>query len=177
MIKLLLYISQPISYVQLFNFFLGADVPCQSLLLSFLLVGKVDLATIVIDIYGSLFLIVWGGVFGRKEIVGSLKTVSILGLISSYYFFKPYWTGSQCGETNPFLQFWIYLMHVILYLIRTPIYTLYILGCLFFYINKSWSLIKTKNKKQKKLSLTKGTNKLPKAQIKKRERHRMPQYV
>ena len=86
---------------------------CQCLLLGYLLASKVDLATIVMEIYGWLFLIVWRGVFGRKEIVGVLKTMSILCLISSFYFSKPYWTGSQCRETNLFLQFWIYLIYVI----------------------------------------------------------------
>ena len=83
---------------------------CQCLLLSFLLVGKVDLVTIVMDIYGLLFLIVWCGVFGRKEIVSVLKTVIVLCLISSFYFSEPWF---MCGETNPFLQFWIYLVYVI----------------------------------------------------------------
>ena len=82
---------------------------CQCQLLSFLHAGKVDLVAIVMDIYGLLFLIVWCGVFGKKEIVDVLKTVSILCLISSYYFLEPYWTGYQCGENNPFLQFWILL--------------------------------------------------------------------
>ena len=76
---------------------------CQSLLLRFLLAGRVDLVAVVMDINGSLFLIVWCGVFGRKEIVGDLTIVSILCLISSYYFLEPYWTGCQCRETNPFL--------------------------------------------------------------------------
>ena len=44
---------------------------CQCLLLSFLLVGKVDLVAIKMEIYGWLFLIVWCGVFGRKEVVAS----------------------------------------------------------------------------------------------------------
>ena len=98
---------------------------CQCLLLSFLLAGKVDLVTIVMEIYGWLFLIVWCGVFGRKEIVGVLKTMSVLCLISSFYFSEPYWTGFQCGETNIFLQFWIYLIYVIfVFDMYTPIYSL-----------------------------------------------------
>ena len=44
---------------------------CQCLLLSFLLAGKVDLVAIKMEIYGWLFLIVWCGVFGRKEVVAS----------------------------------------------------------------------------------------------------------
>ena len=83
---------------------------CQCLLLSFLLAGKVDLVAIVMDIYGLFFLIVWCGVFGRKEIVGVLKTMIVLCLISSFYFLEPWF---MCGETNPFLQFWIYLIYVI----------------------------------------------------------------
>ena len=98
---------------------------CQCLLLSFLLVGKVDLVTIVMEIYGWLFLIVWCGVFGRKEIVGVFKTMSILCLISSFFFSEPYWTGSPCGETNLFLQFWIYLIYVIfVFDMYTPVYSL-----------------------------------------------------
>ena len=64
------------------------------------------------DCCSSLFDVVCG-VFGRKGIVGALKTVSVLCLISSYYFLEPYWSGSLCGEANPFLQFWIYLIYVI----------------------------------------------------------------
>ena len=95
---------------------------CQCLLLSFLLVGKVDLVTIVMDMYGLLFLIVWCGVFGRKEIVGVLKTVIVLCLISSFYFLEPWF---MCGETNPFLQFWIYLVYVIFeFDMFAPIYSL-----------------------------------------------------
>ena len=98
---------------------------CQCQLLSFLHASKVDLVTIVMDKYGLLFLIVWCGVFGRKEIVGVLKTVSILCLISSYYFLEPYWTGYQCGENNPFIQFWIYLIYVIfVFDLYTTIYSL-----------------------------------------------------
>ena len=54
--------------------------------LSFLFAAKVDLVAIVMEIYGLLFLIVWCGIFGRKEIVGVLKTTSFLCLISSFYF-------------------------------------------------------------------------------------------
>ena len=92
-----------------------------------------------------LFLIVWCGVFGRKEIVGVLKTTSFLCLISSFYFSKPYWTGSQCGETNPFLQVWIYLIHVIfVFDMYTPVYSLCTWVSLFFYNNKSLLLIQKK---------------------------------
>ena len=92
-----------------------------------------DLVAIVMEIYGLLFLIVWCGVFGRKEIVGVLKTMSVQCLISSFYFSEPYWTGSQCGETNLFLQFWIYLIYVIfVFDMYTPVYSLCIWVSLFF---------------------------------------------
>ena len=98
---------------------------CQCLLLSFLLAGKVDLVAIAMEIYGWLFLIVWCGVFGRKEIVGVLKTMSILCLISSFFFSEPYWTGSHCGETILFLLFWIFLIYVIfVFDMYTPVYSL-----------------------------------------------------
>ena len=116
---------------------------CQCQLLSFLHASKVDLVTIVMDKYGLLFLIVWCGVFGRKEIVGVLKTVSILCLMSSYYFLEPYWIGYQCGENNPFIQFWIYLIYVIfVFDLYTTIYSLR--TWVFFDINKSLLLIKKK---------------------------------
>ena len=119
---------------------------CQHLLLSFLLADKVDLVAIVIDIYGLLFHIVWCGAFGRKEIVGVLKTVSVLCLISSFYFSEPYWTGSHCVETNFFLQFWIYLIYVIfVFDMYTPVYSLctWLSFFIFYflYINKSLLLI------------------------------------
>ena len=51
--------------------------------------------------------------------------MSVLCLISSFYFSEPYWTGSQCGETNFFLQFWIYLIYVIfVFDMYTPVYSL-----------------------------------------------------
>ena len=78
---------------------------CQCLLLSFLLAGKVVLVAIAMEIYGWLSLIVWCGVFRRKEIVGVLKTMSVLCLISSFLFSEPYWNGSQFGETIIFLLF------------------------------------------------------------------------
>ena len=68
---------------------------CLCLLLGFLLASKAVLVTIVMEIYGGLFLIVCCGASGRKEIVGALKIMSILCLNSSYYFLEPYWTGSQ----------------------------------------------------------------------------------
>ena len=105
--------------------------------------SKVDLVAIVMDKYGLLFPIVWCGVFGRKEIVGVLKTVSILCLMSSYYFLEPYWIGYQCGENNPFIQFWIYLIYVIfVFDLYTTIYSLR--TWVFFDINKSLLLIKKK---------------------------------
>ena len=62
---------------------------------------------------------------------------------------EPYWTGYKCGETNPFLLFWFYLIYVIFVIDLYPVYTPYVLGCLFFYINKSLLLIKNKNKHKK----------------------------
>ena len=62
---------------------------------------------------------------------------------------EPYWTGYKCGETNPFLLFWFYLIYVIFVIDLYPVYTPYVLGCLFFYINKSLLLIKNKNKNKK----------------------------
>ena len=98
---------------------------CQCLLLGYLLAGKVDLVAIVMEIYGRLFLIVWCGVFGRREIVGALKTMSVPCLISNFYSSEPYWTGSLCGETNLFLLFWIYLIFVMfVFDMFTPVYSL-----------------------------------------------------
>ena len=106
-----------------------------------------DLVAIVMEIYGLLFLIVWCGVFGRKEIVGVLKTMSVQCLISSFYFSKPYWTGSQCGETNLFLQFWIYLIYVIfVFDMYTPVYSLCIWVSLFFISINLYYLSKKKKK-------------------------------
>ena len=85
---------------------------CQCLSLGYLLASKVDLVAIVMEIYGWLFLIVWCGAFGRREIVGVLKTLSVPCLTSRFYFSELYWTGSLCGETNLFLLFWIYLIFV-----------------------------------------------------------------
>ena len=105
-----------------------------------------DLVAIVMEIYGLLFLIVWCGVFGRKEIVGVLKTMSVQCLISSFYFSEPYWTGSQCGETNLFLQFWIYLIYVIfVFDMYTPVYSLCIWVSLFFISINLYYLSKKKN--------------------------------
>ena len=113
--------------------------------LSFLLAGKVDLVAIVMEIYELLFLIVWCGVFGRKEIVSVLKTTGFLCLISSFYFSKPYWTGSKCGETNLFLQVWIYLIHVIfVFDMYTPIYPLCTWVSLFFITINLYYLSKKK---------------------------------
>ena len=85
---------------------------CHSLLLGFWLAGKVILVAIVMEIFGRLFLIVWCGVFGRRELVGVLKTRSVPGLISSFSFLEPYLIGSLCGETILFLLFWIFLIFV-----------------------------------------------------------------
>ena len=98
---------------------------CQCLLLGFLLVGKVVLVAIVMEIFGRSFLFVWCSVFGRREIVGVLKTLSVPCLISSFFFSKPYLTGSLCGETNLFLLFWIYLTFVIfVFDLFTPVYSM-----------------------------------------------------
>ena len=72
---------------------------CLCLSLGFLLAGKVVLVTIVMEIFGWLFLIVCCGAFGRREIVGALKTSSTPCLTSSSYFSELYWTGSLCGGT------------------------------------------------------------------------------
>ena len=114
---------------------------CQCLSLGYLLAGKVDLVTIVMEIYGWLFLIVCYGAFGRREIVGALKTSSAPCLTSSSYFSKLYWIGSLCGGTILFLLFWIYLIFVMFVLdLFPPVY----LGVslFFFFINEILLLIK-----------------------------------
>ena len=69
----------------------------------------------------------------KERIVGVLKAVSILCLISSNYFLWPYWTGSQCGETNHFLQFWIYLIYIIfVFDMYTPVCSMFAWVSLFF---------------------------------------------
>ena len=78
---------------------------CLCLSLGFLLAGKVVLVTIVMEIYGGLFLIVCCGASGRRELVGALKTSSAPFLTSSSYFSELYWTGSLCGGTILFLLF------------------------------------------------------------------------
>ena len=103
---------------------------CLCLLLGSLLASKVVLVAIVMEIFGRSFLFVWCGVFGRREIVGVLKTLSVPCLISSFFFSEPYLIGSLCGETNLFLLFWIYLTFVIFVLICSPLYTFCVLGCL-----------------------------------------------
>ena len=92
---------------------------CQCLLSGFLLAGKVVLVIIVMEIFGRSFLFVWYGVFGRREIVGVLKTLSVPCLISSFYFSDPYMTGSLCGETNIFLIDSILINDTFLALIET----------------------------------------------------------
>ena len=127
---------------------------CQCLLLSFLLASKVDLVTIAMEIYGWLFLIVWCGVFGRKEVVASRcfedNEHSMPDL--KFLFFRTFWTGSQCGETNLFLLFWIYLIYVIfVFDMYSLIYFLCTWVSLSFWnqlINKSLLLIKKKKKIQ-----------------------------
>ena len=97
---------------------------CLCLLLGSLLASKVVLVAIVMEIFGRSFLFVWCGVFGRREIVDVLKTLSVLCLISSFFFSEPYLTGSLCGETSLFL-FLIYLTFVIFVLdLCSPVYFL-----------------------------------------------------
>ena len=96
---------------------------CPCLLSGFLLAGKVILVTTVMEISGWLFLIVCCGAFGRREIVGALKTSSTPCLTSSSYFLELYWTGSLCGGIILFLLFWIYLIFVMFALdLFPPVY-------------------------------------------------------
>ena len=117
---------------------------CQCLSLGYLLASKVDLVTIVMEIYGWLFLIVCCGAFGKREIVGALKTASIPCLTSSFYFSELYWTGSLCGGTIVFLLFWIFLIFVMfafdLFPLVYPLCT-WVSLC-FFFINEILLLIK-----------------------------------
>ena len=130
------------SYVIWFLVYLELVGSCLCLLLGSLLAGKVVLVAIVMEIFGRSFLFVWCGVFGRREIVDVLKTLSALCLISSFFFSEPYLTGSLCGETSLFL-FWIYLTFVISVLdLFTPIYFLCTWVPLSFDINESFLLIK-----------------------------------
>ena len=111
--------------------------------LGFLLAGKVDLVTIVVEIYGGLFLIVCCGASGRREIVGALKTSSAPYLTSSSYFSELYWTGSLCGGTILFLLFWIFLIFVMFaFDLFPPVYplctwvSLSFLPMKFYYLSK-----------------------------------------
>ena len=71
-----------------------------------------------------------------------MKTLSVLCLISSFFFSEPYLTGSLCGETSLFL-FWIYLIFVFSVLdLFTPVYFLCTWLLLSFDINESFLLIK-----------------------------------
>ena len=90
----------------------GEEVKIHNSLLGFWLAGKVVLVAIVMEMFGWLFLIVWCGVFGRREIVVVLKTRSVPCLISSFFFLEPYLIGSLCGETILFFLFWIFLIFV-----------------------------------------------------------------
>ena len=139
------------SYGIWFSVYLELVGSCHCLLLGSLLAGKVVLVAIVMEIFGRSFLFVWCGVFGRREIVDVLKTLSALCLISSFFFSEPYLTGSLCGETSLFL-FWIYLTFVISILdLFTPVYFLCTWVPLSFDINESLLLIKKKKKVQKNL--------------------------
>ena len=119
---------------------------CHCLSLGYLLVGKVDLVTIVMEIYGWSFLIVCCGAFGRREIVGVLKTLSVPCLTSNFYFSELYWTGSLCGGTILFLLFWIYLIFVMFVLdLFTLVYSLCTWVSLSFYYQ--WIFITYQKKK------------------------------
>ena len=115
---------------------------CLCLSLGYLLAGKVDLVTIIMEIFGRLFLIVCCGAFGRREIVGALKTSSTPCLTSSSYFLELYWTGSLCGGIILFLLFWIYLIFVMFALDLFP--PVYLGVSLFLY---QWNFITYKKKK------------------------------
>ena len=116
---------------------------CLCLLLGYLLAGKVNLVTIIMEIFGWLFLIVCCGAFGRREIVGALKTSNAPCLTSSSYFSELYWTSSLCGGTILFLLFWIYLIFVMFALdLFPPVYPLCTWVSLSFYINEILLLIK-----------------------------------
>ena len=118
---------------------------CHSLLLGFWLAGKVILVAIVMEIFGRLFLIVWCGVFGRREIVGVLKTMSVPCLISSFSFLEPYLIGSLCGETIIFLLFWIFLIFVMfVFDLFSPVYSRCTLVYLSFWYQ--WIFITYKKK-------------------------------
>ena len=65
-------------------------------------------------------------------------------------FLETYWTGSQCGETNLFLQIWIYLIYVIfVFDIYTPLYSLCTWVSFFFISINLYYL----SKKKKKMSI------------------------
>ena len=116
----------------------------------YLLAGKVVLVPIVMEIFGWLFLIVCCGAFGRREIVGALKTLSAPCLTSSSYFSELYWTGSLCGGTILFLLFWIFLIFVMFAFDLFPlVYPLCTWVSLSFFINEILLLIKKKNIKGK----------------------------
>ena len=117
---------------------------CLCLSMGYLVASKVDLVTIVMEIYGWLFLIVCCGASGRREIVGALKTSSAPCLTSSSYFSKLYWSGSLCGGTIFFLLFWIYLIFVMFAIDLFPLYTPVYLGVSLFFINEILLLIKKK---------------------------------
>ena len=110
---------------------------CQCLSLGYLLVGNVNLVTIVMEIYGWLFLIVWCGAFGRREIVGVLKTLSVPCLTSNFYFSELYWT-----------LFWIYLIFVMFVLdLFTLVYPLCTWVFFFYFYFYQWIFITYQKKK------------------------------
>ena len=76
--------------------------------------------------------------------------MSVLCLITSFYFLEPYWTVSQCGETSLFLQFWIYLIYVIfVFDMYTLVFSLCTWVSLFLISINLYNLSKKKKKKFK----------------------------
>ena len=117
---------------------------------AFCLLEKVDLVTIVMEIYGGLFLIVCCGASGRREIVGALKTSSAPFLTSGSVFSELYWTGSLCGGAILFLLFWIFLIFVMFAFDLFPlVYPLCTWVSLSFFINEILLLIKKKIYKER----------------------------